>query len=297
MNTNIIYKPKKDIEEYFDNDFNIEIYEELTDDPDWQGTFEPLFFLNLLYQEFEIAIKNRSKPMSFAKRISNLNLTDRQQYYFLSVLIELISEFNSDVFKSEGKNMDIFLKFLDKELQKLDTTLFPKEKKQEEVRNPFDFEKVKDDLDKIKNIDKKIEFLEDIKTEYLQKRDPLAVNFREVSFDEKCDLEIKKYRERYTKKTENISNSNKTNFKLSDKKGARIDLIRICNALYNLRLIEKDDGQIPSKKEFMENIGEFFGEDFSKYHSNLSQAKQNYSIEANIKVFERMIELVKKELS
>lgn len=83
-------------------------------------------------------------------------------------------------------------------------------------------------------------------------------------------------------------------FKLSDKKGAKIDLIRILNALYELRLIKKTDGQIPTKQEFIEKMGEYLGDDLSKYHSNLSQALQNQPLEVNLKVFDEMKEVTQK---
>lgn len=83
-------------------------------------------------------------------------------------------------------------------------------------------------------------------------------------------------------------------FKLSDKKGAKTDLIRVLNALYELRLFNKTDGQIPTKQEFIETMGEYLGVDLSKYHSNLSQALQNQSLEVNLKVFEEMKEATQK---
>jgi hypothetical protein len=77
-------------------------------------------------------------------------------------------------------------------------------------------------------------------------------------------------------------------FKLSDKKGAKTDLIRVLNALYELRFFNKTDGQIPTKREFIETMGVYLGVDLSKYHSNLSQALQNQPLAVNLKVFEDM---------
>ena len=82
-------------------------------------------------------------------------------------------------------------------------------------------------------------------------------------------------------------------FKLSDKKGAKTDLIRILNALYEIRLIEKADGQVPTKKEFFKTMGEYLGVNLSDYHTNLSQSLQNQSLEVNLKVFNEMIEATK----
>jgi len=77
-------------------------------------------------------------------------------------------------------------------------------------------------------------------------------------------------------------------------KGAKIDLIRILNALYELKLILKENEQLLTKQEFMEALGEFLGVDLSKYHSNLSQALKNQPLEVNLKVFEKMKEATQK---
>lgn len=94
-------------------------------------------------------------------------------------------------------------------------------------------------------------------------------------------------------KIEKLTTTPKTKsvFKLSKKQGVRTDLIRILNALYELRLFYKTDGQIPSKEMFMKQVGEFFGIDLSKYDTDLSQALNNTSLEANLKVFQQMKEV------
>jgi hypothetical protein len=80
-------------------------------------------------------------------------------------------------------------------------------------------------------------------------------------------------------------------FQLRKKQGAKTDLIRILNAVYELKMFEMTDGQIPSKEMFMKQAGEFFGTDLSKYDIDLSQALNNTSLEANLKVFEQMKEV------
>jgi hypothetical protein len=80
-------------------------------------------------------------------------------------------------------------------------------------------------------------------------------------------------------------------FQLRKKQGAKTDLIRILNAVYELQMFEKTDGQIPSKEMFMKQAGEFFGTDLSKYDIDLSQALNNTTLETNIKVFEKMKEV------
>jgi len=87
---------------------------------------------------------------------------------------------------------------------------------------------------------------------------------------------------------EQPSTQPKAKFKLIDKKGAKVDLIRILNAIYELHLIQKQDGQFPNKGDFMKAVGGFFGIDLSNYDTDLSQALKNTSLEANLKVFEEM---------
>jgi len=115
----------------------------------------------------------------------------------------------------------------------------------------------------------------------------------ETPFDQQCELEIKKLKTLL--ELELTTNSpTKRIFQLSQRKGSKTDLIRILNAVYELRLIDKVNEQTPSKQEFMEALGNFFGIDLSHYHTNLSQAQKNQGEDVNIKIFEEMIAITKK---
>ena len=70
--TKVNFTPKTDIEEYLNNDFNLEIFKDLTENKDWQGTFEPLEFLNLIYEQFEIVNANKEKPLTVVKHLFGL---------------------------------------------------------------------------------------------------------------------------------------------------------------------------------------------------------------------------------
>jgi hypothetical protein len=82
-------------------------------------------------------------------------------------------------------------------------------------------------------------------------------------------------------------------YKLHPKKNDKTDLIRILNAVYELKIIYKSDLVLPTKDEFMRDMGNVFGEDFSTYSKNLSQAYGG-SLESNLKVFETMLENTRK---
>lgn len=87
----------------------------------------------------------------------------------------------------------------------------------------------------------------------------------------------------------------KTKFKLSTKKGSKIDLIRVLNSLYELRFITNEDGTIPNKSDFMIECGKLFGTDLSKYHTNLSQALQSQPLEVNLKIFEDLKKVIQDQ--
>lgn len=131
----------------------------------------------------------------------------------------------------------------------------------------------------------KIKYLIEQKTKYNQQD---GWNFdMSPTFADKCELEIKQLKDIAAIETP-AQTKVKPQFQLSNKKGARIDLIRILNAIYELRMIENPKGEIPSKEIFMKQAGEFFGTDFSKYDTDLSQAMNNGTVETNLKIFEDM---------
>jgi hypothetical protein len=80
----------------------------------------------------------------------------------------------------------------------------------------------------------------------------------------------------------------KSELKISDKKGIKTNFIRILNALYELKFIEKIDGKTLTKQEFFDSFGAFLNVDFSSYHSILSQSLQEQPIEINVRVFDDM---------
>ena len=286
------FTPKTDIEEYLNNDFNLEIFKDLTENEDWQGTFEPLDFLNLLYEQFEIVNANKEKPLSVVKHLFGLKLEQTKLYYLLNYLNKHIYKHSGSEDEPKDKQLSICRGFIEKEYDKLEAELYPDE--EPETENKYDFQKVKQHIETFETVKEKILYLTEIKTDFLQNKPYWDFPF-ETPFDRKCELEIEMLNkivgiEAHTTTTPKA----KPVFKLSEKKGAKTDLIRVLNALYELRLFNKTDGLIPTKQEFMETMGEYLGVDLSSYHTNLSQALKNQSIEVNIKVFEDMITITQK---
>lgn len=289
------FTPKTDIEEYLNNDFNLEIFEDLTENEDWQGTFEPLEFLNLLYEQFEIVNANKEKPLSVVKHLFGLKLEQTKLYYLLYYLIRHIYQHSGSEYEPEDEQLSICRGFIEKEYDKLEAELYPKTEPepQPEKENKYDFQKVKQHIETLATVKDKILYLTEIKTDFLQNKSGWDLDIG-TPFDRKCELEIKKLNEVLKLEAHTTTPKAKPVFKLSDKKGAKIDLIRVLNALYELRFFNKTDGQIPTKQEFIETMGEYLGVDLSKYHSNLSQALQNQPLEVNLKVFEDMKEATQK---
>jgi hypothetical protein len=79
-------------------------------------------------------------------------------------------------------------------------------------------------------------------------------------------------------------------FALSTKNGAKTDLVRLLNAIYQLKLIHTKDGMLPTKDEFMRSFGEFLGTDLEGYSTMLSRAVHSTGVEANMKVFRELSE-------
>ncbi len=289
------FTPKTDIEEYLNNDFNLEIFEDLTENEDWQGTFEPLDFLNLLYEQFEIVNANKEKPLSVVKHLFGLKLEQTKLYYLLYYLQRHIYKHSGSEYEPKDKQLSICRGFIEKEYDKLEAELYPKTEPepQPEKENKYDFQKVKQHIETLTTVKDKILYLTEIKTDFLQNKSSWNLDLG-TPFDRKCELEIKKLNEVLKLEAHTTTPKAKPIFKLSDKKGAKTDLIRVLNALYELRLFNKTDGQIPTKQEFIETMGEYLGVDLSKYHSNLSQALQNQPLEVNLKVFEEMKEATQK---
>ena len=92
-----------------------------------------------------------------------------------------------------------------------------------------------------------------------------------------------------------LENKNEALFRLSEKSGARIDMIRILYTLHELKIIELSDGSLPSKTNFMNLFGEFLGTDFSNYNNGWSQAINNSKFESNVAVFRKMIKVIENQ--
>jgi hypothetical protein len=174
------------------------------------------------------------------------------------------------------------------------------ENKLKQVLKKFNFKLLKEELDKsnLSNVQQIIILKEAIKECTLSDLD----DYHYESFISGCNYLIRHLLEIQSllKEENSISNPQQV-FKISEKKGAKTDIIRILNAIYELQLIEKTNKQLPAKDFFMRQMGDYLGVDLSHYDVNLSQALSNSGMEANVEVFEKMkkltIETITKRLS
>jgi hypothetical protein len=85
---------EKTLEDYLKEDeFNIEIYDELADDGIWRDVFEPKEFLDFLYTEFAFFEKNIENYLSVKNHFTKLDIKGKQKFYFLATLNDLIKAF------------------------------------------------------------------------------------------------------------------------------------------------------------------------------------------------------------
>lgn len=93
-------------------------------------------------------------------------------------------------------------------------------------------------------------------------------------------------REAEKNKTEQEPEIQDSGFRLTKKKGAKADLLRVLNALYELNFFADKDNNT-RKVQFMKAFGKLINEDFANYDSDLSQAYKA-KLEANLEIFDKL---------
>lgn len=251
-------------------------------------------FVKALHEVYFFIQDNLNKPFGCIEKINNVSKTSGFNEFEKLILVDKILGVLSHHSEPE-KQQKVFIQLVDFRHDLSPYTDDP------DIQNPnwhFDIEAIKKELTTIEAPTEKHKFLMNLLFDYSAKAneiDELEHEYYEsMGFIQWIETELRRCE--YIQKLEAHTTTPKAKpiFKLSDKKGAKTDLIRVLNALYELRLFNKTDGQIPTKQEFIETMGEYLGVDLSKYHSNLSQALQNQPLEVNLKVFEEMKEATQK---
>ena len=266
------------------NDFTLDIYNEAKENNLFTDIKTPLWIFDIATGEF---YKSRNKPLQVLNELKETftkeKLNNEQQTFILEHLIDY---FKNTVYTDDESKTEISLskveKLLKKELEQMKPTKANK--------TEYNWNKTIIHLETLPELNDRIIYLIEQKTRYNQES---GYDWEHPNFGEKCELEIKKLKALIEIQNSTVPQT-KQAFQLRKKQGAKTDLIRILNAVYELKMFEMTDGQIPSKEIFMKQAGEFFGTDLSKYDIDLSQALNNTSLEANLKVFELMREVTQK---
>lgn len=90
-------------------------------------------------------------------------------------------------------------------------------------------------------------------------------------------------------KEEKMGTTYKSPVHLTKERGAKIDLIRLMNAYYELGKVENANGGRLTKKEFFSAVGHFFNIDLSNYENDLSNSMAvGVSMDKQIRIFDEM---------
>ncbi len=298
----INFTPKTDVDDYLNNDFNVRVFQDLTEEESWEGKsykglFDPLAFFNLLYEKWEVVIANKNRPYGITSHILGLDLSKEKLHFLLGRLASLIDEKNEES-RMYGEGYDEMLarcsEFLRNGYKKLENEISPEPKSPN--NNEDEFINVKKHLETLSDPREKLKYLNMVRTEQTQNN--IGFDFNMPSFRDKCNLETQKIlkdieiERSFSNTITKIQVQPK--FNLSSKSGAKVNLVRVLDALYYLHLIEKQNGERPNKQEFMVTFGDFLGADLSNYSKDLSQAL-NAKSETHLEVFYKMLEKAKKD--
>ncbi len=183
------------LDSFLQYEFNYDIYQELTDkDDDYFELFEPLEFFRILYEQTAFIEENKNKPLSVARSLKKLSLSDNQFYYLYRILLlhfsddkekdEQINVCYREIYKLQY-NLDVYEDDVDEE--KHETALAEKIDK---------FQELLKYLETLSNSKDKIAYLVKEKTKAAQNKSGLSLSWgNELSFSEKCQLEIEKLKE------------------------------------------------------------------------------------------------------
>lgn len=201
------FTPKKDIGQYLTNDFNISIYNELTESKEWQGTFEPLEFFNVFFENLQIINSNIDNLEGFKKHLKGLKFNSKKYFFLISKLCDEL--YSVVVHMPEYKELMNFYDYLNSQYNEGFAILYPEKVKEqqreslkwleEEEKRANDyfamftsFDDVEKKLEHIDDNQEKIKYLIKIKSKFLKELRDFSLDER---FDEKCQIEINSLRE------------------------------------------------------------------------------------------------------
>ncbi len=286
---------------FLKNPDDLELYKEFTSNPKWRSTFEAVDLFNLIDRKSKICMVYCEQPDRVMNHLKLINLNDPQRHCLYHFLIQkgkqelrFVDEDEVEIepFDNEFDTFQLLQNLID--MVTIEYNILGKKINEEDYK--YNFENVKKQLETLNNSHNKITFLIEQKALYQQDHNK-PKNTPSPNFEEKCNIEIEKIKtlaEFEVKQTEITEvNLNAFDFQLSSKL-SKIDFIRILNIMYEMKMFEQKDGQIPTKDKFIKTVGSYFNSDLSHFQKSISGSLQNQSLEVNKKVFEDMIKKVEK---
>jgi hypothetical protein len=148
-----------------------------------------------------------------------------------------------------------------------------------DAQQKFNIERVLKEIDTLSTADKLSE-LRRYKAEWESLPAFMRLRPLQADFGAQVDAHIERFQHEIVS-TPNV-------FKISNKTGAKSDLLQVFYALHKLNLIVKQEGGHPNQKEFLEEFGKFIGEDWKDPSALISQRKNETEDTKQNEVFEKL---------
>ena len=266
----------------------------------FEGLFQFDEFIRLQVRCLKTFVEEYRDAVEMSEFLQALQVSENlsnEQYFALLYFLKKAIRFHY----LNGGVPDDSMKIIDSELRDIGRKWWP------ELASKYDWDEVYFDSKQYESTFEKIAFLRDRYRDYRNEGDNLLF-VPDPDFYSKITEEIS-YLERLPDAKQippaldaifslgsNPKNSMpretgeymKSKLRLRSRKGTNTNLIRVINALYELRYFENDDGQIPSKKDVFVAFGRFLNVDFSKYAGSLSQAYNTGTESSNTAIFDEM---------
>lgn len=302
------FVPKEDVEDYLHNDFNSFLYAEYTEkvppfcklsnpDDGFFQSYNALDLLNLVYEQIALIKNNLHKPLSLVKYLTSKELYTCNEWINDDKIgtTEDVLDWICVILRNRIGLSDFLAANPDngRSLQRLYNLIKAETEKRIFYAFEDKFDEFNEDGAYIENKNNPDNFDDDtIYPVFHALLASGALNAHKIKSI--LSGQMVSIGSEYNTTSAPTQEASGPQFKLAtNKRGAKTDLIRVLNSLYELRYIETPCGQIPNKAAFMKKAGALFGVDLTRYEADLSQSLNNVSLEANLKVFRDMEKIIK----
>lgn len=304
--SNSNYKPKSNIGEYLISSFNLSIFRALINTKPFSQSYfydykllNELDFFNTLYEQHELLNKGQLLPIHVIEQIDKLKLNPIQNGVLLYFLVELLkTEIDHKLSEPISHTVTYFKpklyrEIIERKLKYKVSSIFTKR---------FNIDVIENHINTFNSTNEKVNYILEIQKDF-----NLIMSYKEfkIYYDSEISIDFNNQCKVLLDHLSNIKNESISRVDnivlpvskliINNKKGAKINLIRILNSIYHLQLITLPNGDLPTKEYFMEEIGKFLGQDFSRYDIDLSQALNEASIETNSIIFDKLKKILVDE--